>query len=434
MTTHQDAAFDLLVEAGAARTEAEYYFHVVNRSVAVVPYDRASVWDTRKTPHLIAVSGNARPDPKGAFASDWSVALGGLKDPSAPGQLAPDRFTIPNAIHAISEQTGGLSAWWTPLPGRDAALLFERWGDGTFSPDDGAALDRLAAGYAVIRPGIGSARLGRGGRKWLWRLVALAVVVAVLALVRLPLRVVAECEVVPREPRIVTAPMDGVVEEVLVTPGTWVEAGTVLAEYDTRLMEEELNISRRQVEVVEAQLASAMARGFTEARSRGDIALLEARLAQERARLQAMEIRYSRKRVVAPVSGMVQLDDARAWRGRPVATGQAILWLVQPDDTRIDLWLPQDDRIDIAVDKPVGVHLYALGGEPRLARLRYVSPFAGAGPDGIHAFPAEAKWLDDSLSLPLGLRGTAFLYGDEVSLGYWLLRRPLAWTRRWLGV
>ncbi len=433
MTMPRDAAFDLVLEAGAARTEAEYYFHLVNRSVAVVHYDRASVWAVGKPPRLLALSGNVRPDPKGQFVANWTTALRGLKDPGTAGPLLPERFTTPDAISTIAGQTDGLSAWWAPLPGRDVALLFERWGDGTFSPEEGGALERLAAGYAVVRPGGGSVRRGRV-RPWLWRIAALAAVVAVLVLVRLPLRVVAECEVAPREPRIVTAPMDGVVEDVLATPGAWVEAGTVLAEYDTRLMEEELNISRRQVEVVEAQLASAMARGFTDARSRGDIALLEARLATEQARLQAMEIRYSRRRIVAPVSGLVQLDDARAWRGRPVATGQAILWLVQPDDTRIDLWLPQDDRIDIATDKPVAVHLYALGGEPNLARLRYVSPFAGPGPDGIHAFPAEAEWLDESFSPPLGLRGTAFLYGDEVSLGYWLLRRPLAWTRRWLGV
>ncbi|MCC8166173.1 MAG: HlyD family secretion protein [Planctomycetes bacterium] len=433
MTRNKDAAFDLVIEAGAARGERKYPSPGVPGAGGVVTPPRASVWAVRKAPHLLTVSGNVRPDPKGAFVSNWSTVLHGLKDADKAGPLAPERFANPDALHTIADQTGGLSTWWTPLPGRDLALLFERWGEGAFSPDEGDALERLAAGYAVVRPGGGPVRRGRVG-SWLWRLVALAAVVAVLALVRLPLRVVAECEVAPREPRIVPAPMDGVVEDVLVAPGAWVEAGTVLAEYDTRLMEEELNISRRQVEVVEAQLASAMARGFTEARSRGDIALLEARLAQERARLQAMEIRYARKRIVAPVSGMVQLDDARAWRGRPVATGQAILWLVQPDDTRIDLWLPQDDRIDIAVDKPVGVHLYALGGEPRLARLRYVSPFAGPGPDGIHAFPAEADWLDESFSPPLGLRGTAFLYGDEVSLGYWLLRRPLAWTRRWLGV
>ena len=34
----------------------------------------------------------------------------------------------------------------------------------------------------------------------------------------------------------------------------------------------------------------------------------------------------------------------------------------------------------------------------------------------------------------MGLKGTAILYGDEVPLGYWLIRRPLAAVRRFIGI
>ena len=33
----------------------------------------------------------------------------------------------------------------------------------------------------------------------------------------------------------------------------------------------------------------------------------------------------------------------------------------------------------------------------------------------------------------LGLHGTAKVYGEEVSLGYYLLRRPLSALRAWTG-
>jgi hypothetical protein len=110
------------------------------------------------------------------------------------------------------------------------------------------------------------------------------------------------------------------------------------------------------------------------------------------------------------------------------------MWLVDPDDTRLAIWLPQDDRIDFDPARPVGIHLTAIGGEARTARLTYVSSFSQPTPDGVYAFPAEAEWLDGAKPPPLGLRGTASIYGEEVTLGYWLMRRPLAWARRWLGV
>jgi multidrug efflux pump subunit AcrA (membrane-fusion protein) len=274
-------------------------------------------------------------------------------------------------------------------------------------------------------------------RRWLrpalW-LCLLAAVAALLAVVRVPLRVVANCEVVAKNPRLVSAPLDGVIDEVVAKPGQIVAEGDAIAVYDSRLMEEELKISRRQVEVVRAELASARARGFAESRYRGDTALLEARLEQELARLEALEVRFARRRITAPVAGTVQLDDARAWRGRPVATGQAILWLVNPADSRVKVMLPQDDRIDFDGTRPISVHLHALGGEGRAARLTYVSSFAQTGQDGIAYFPAEAEWEDGGSPPPLGLRGTASIYGQETSLGYWLFRRPLSWARRWLGV
>lgn len=429
-----DVSLDLLLGAAQASGRDELLFHIVNRSVAATPYDRASAWDLRGRPILLAVSGNATPDPRAPFAAAWSALIRAMKKRNAGGILGPGSFFNPDAFEKMSETTGGLSAVWCVLPERRVGFLFERWGEAPFRPEEVAGLERLVRAYALAWKSRGRAA---GRRRWLrplfW-LVFLAAAGTAMALVRVPLRVVASCEVVARNPHLVSAPMEGVIDEVLVAPGGVVKKGDDIAVYDSRLMEEELKVTRRQVEVVEAQLASARARAFADVRYRGEVALLEARLEQELARLDALEVRFSRRRVVASADGMVQLDDARAWRGRPVSTGQAIMWLVDPDDTRVKLWLPQDDRIDFDMSRPVHVHLHALGGEGRAARLTYISSFAQPGPDGLYAFPAEAEWETEGGQPPLGLRGTASIYGQETSLGYWLFRRPLAWLRRWLGV
>lgn len=425
---------DIVLLAGNARGRDELYFTIVNRSVAVRRYDRASLWTTGWWPGVVAVSGNEKADPRASFGNTWSAALRDLKYKRIPSILTADSFRNPKTYANATAKTETPSVAWVPLPKRKVGVLFERWGGEPFGKDDLDELDRLMRAYSLVWKG----KRGVGGvLKWFrlifWASVLAALVVAAVV-VRLPLRVVADCEVTAMSPRLISAPMDGVVDEVLVSPGQQVNEGDRLAVYDSRLMEEELKISRRQVEVVEAELASARARGFADSRYRGETALLEARLEQELARLEALEVRFSRRVVTAPTAGMVQLDDARAWRGRPVSTGQAILWLVDPDDTRLTIWLPQDDRIDIDPKMPVKVHLYAMGGQSREATLTYVSSFAQPTPDGGYAFPAEAVWSDKGKSPPLGLRGSASLYGEEVSLGYWLFRRPMAWVRRWAGI
>ena len=426
-------ALDIILLAGRSRSREELFFTIVNRSVTLCRYDRASLWSLDRRPAPLAVSGAEAPDRRAAFASSWSTALRVLRDRRSGGRLGEESFAKSGVWRDATAKTGGLSALWFPVPGRDAGILFERWEGGDFSPAEEKTLADLTEAYALVWRGVRRRRPLRIVRALVW-LVLLAGVAAALALVRVPLRVVAMCEVTARNPRLISAPMDGVVEEFLVTPGQRVKAGERLALYDSQLMDEELKISRRQVAVVEEELSGARARGFSDARYRGEISILEARLEQENARLEALEARYSRRVVTAPVDGMVQIDDARAWRGRPVSTGQALMWLVDPEDTRATLWLPQDDRIEMDFAHPIYVHLNAMGGEPRSARLTYVSSFAQSGAEGGYAFPAEADWLEKGKSPPLGLRGTASIYGEETSLGYWLLRRPMAWARRWLGV
>ena len=429
-----DVSLDLLLGAAQAGSRDELLFTIVNRSVAQTPYDRASAWDLCGRPTLLALSGNATPDQRAPFAAAWSGLIRDMKNRNAGGILEAKLFSAPAAFEQVGETTGGLSAVWCVLPERRVGFLFERWGDMPFRTEEAGALGRLVRAYGLAWKSRGRSVGGRRVLRSLLWLVFLAAAAAAMALVRVPLRVVATCEVAARNPLLVSAPMEGVIDEVFVAPGSGVKKGDDIAAYDSRLMEEELKVTRRQVEVVEAQLASARARAFSDVRLRGDVALLEARLEQELARLDALEVRFSRRLVSAPADGMVQLDDARAWRGRPVSTGQAILWLVDPDDTRVKLWLPQDDRIDFDMARPVHIHLHALGGEGRTARLTYVSSFAQPGPDGAYYFPAEAEWEKSGGQPPLGLRGTASIYGQETSLGYWLFRRPLAWFRRWAGV
>lgn len=424
-----DALALILAAAGSADRSA-LAFHAVNRTVAAAAYDRAAWWDMRGVPAPLAVSGLETLDAKSRFVATWRRLLADATD----GGKAKEPIRLPPVpLSGGGAEEVASCAVWLPLPETGQGICFERWGGDAFTDGEIGLLRQVCAGYALAWRALGGR--GRGGlsRRALGWLIFFVLLAAALCWIKAPLRVMAGCEVTARSPVLIAAPMDGVIEEVTVRPGQEVGKGDVLAVYNPRLMEEELNLTLRRVAVVEAELASARARGFSEQRYRSEVSLLEARLEQERARLEGTETRMAMLRVTAPTAGMVQMDDARAWRGKPVATGQAVMWLVNPRDSRVSLWLPQDDRIEFDPARPVFVYLQALGGEPRRARLTHVSTFAQLSPDGVYAFPAEAEWIDDGEPPPLGLRGVASLTGGEVRLGYWLFRRPMAAIRLWLG-
>jgi len=71
---------------------------------------------------------------------------------------------------------------------------------------------------------------------------------------------------------------------------------------------------------------------------------------------------------------------------------------------------------------------------PLPASVYRVSYDATEGPDGSLGFIVKSTF-DKDVALPrIGLKGTAKIYGDKVTLFYYLMRRPLASLRQNLGL
>jgi biotin carboxyl carrier protein len=341
----------------------------------------------------------------------------------------------------LVQRTTGLSVVWLPIlvEGRVVAgLWLERWARRRFTADTVARLEPLGLAYGVAWRGVdgqrGALKRWLSARKWIVAAVTMPLVSIALAFVPVPLRIVAPCEIVPKEPAAITAPLSGVIDEVLVLPGRSVEAGDLLAFYDKRVALEELKVAEEQVQIIASDLQRARVQGFDEPAARAEVALLENRLEQEQTRLRIARHRADQLEIRAPVAGTLMLDDPHQWRGRPVQVGERIMLIVDTQRTRVRIRLPQTDNIDFDQDRPLKVILDSDPRGRRNATLRFVASHSQHGPDGAPYFRAEADWIEPQADLRIGLQGTAVLYGDDVSLGYWLLRRPLAAVRKLCGI
>jgi hypothetical protein len=78
------------------------------------------------------------------------------------------------------------------------------------------------------------------------------------------------------------------------------------------------------------------------------------------------------------------------------------------------------------------MYLNATPLSPVAAKIRYVAYDAVSRPDGTYAYRVRAK-LDDDTSHRVGLKGTVKLSGGWVPLAYWVMRRPVAVVRQYLG-
>ncbi len=133
----------------------------------------------------------------------------------------------------IKELSRELSVYWLPLaPWGEPSygIWFERWQDNGWDEKSGHFLSLLSQSYTAAfervepRTFFNRAKQKIVNRKRLWGL-ALCVLIAVLFW-RVPLRVVAPCEIVPEDPYLVTAPLNGVISEVVVDSGADVARAT----------------------------------------------------------------------------------------------------------------------------------------------------------------------------------------------------------------
>ena len=119
--------------------------------------------------------------------------------------------------------------------------------------------------------------------------------------------------------------------------------------------------------------------------------------------------------------------------GRPVRLGERLLEVADTRGAEVEIWLPSADNIPLPEGAEVSLFLNVDPSQVREARLTHVNYRAELAPDGELAYRAHAV-LSDADNLPrVGWRGTAKVEGEQVTLGYYLFRRPWATLRSWTG-
>lgn len=268
-----------------------------------------------------------------------------------------------------------------------------------------------------------------GGR----RAIAIAAAVLLVALLPVHLDTLAPGEVAAVDTVPVTAPFDGVIADIPVRPYQAVRAGETLVVFDAQELAMKRDVALRSLDVAEAELTSLRNQAFLDMDSKAKLAVAEQKVALERENAAYAQERFERHRLVAATDGVVIFDDRFNWRGKPAQTGQAVMTLAKPEHKELHIDLPVAGLIPTRVGAEVKLFLDMDPSTAIPARLHRLGIEARPTPAGGLAYRYVAV-LEDGARLQLGARGTAKIYGERVSLAYYLFRRPLAALRQFLGI
>lgn len=442
------------VRCRQARSIHALAFSLVNETWQLHPYRQAQFWRKGAAGvELMAVSGLATLAEDSPFTV-WARKVMRTLWPSLGDQLCyVDLATLeasgkpaPQLAALTPELIQGWEEWWPPHvlfvplradgqtlavhlilldepPTKNVMSLFARL-QSTWSYCAWALLNQRRVPL--------SQRLPRSRKGWL-------IAVAMLALLALPVRqsALAPGELVATHGFAVSAPLDGVIASFQVQPNQMVSAGALLFTLDDTTLRNRQEVAARSLEVAGAELLSAQQRAFDDSKARSEVATLQGRIAERRAELTAVQEQLQRMEVRAPRDGIAVFTDTNDWQGRPVSTGERIMQLADPNDVGVLLYLPVADAIALEEGARIRLFLHVSPLDPINATLTQTSYQSVLSPDGVASYRLRAKLVseDDAASVSrIGLKGTAKVYGQKVSLAYYLMRRPLSALRQWSGL
>ncbi len=271
-----------------------------------------------------------------------------------------------------------------------------------------------------------------GQRWWQWPLTRWALVALVVLLFPVHLTVLAPGELVPAQPAVIRAPLEGVIDTFHVQPNQSVKKGQPLFGFDEALIQSRLDVTRQALATAETEYRQTTQQALADSKYKVQLAVLTGKIEEKRAEAIFVADQLSRARVLAPQDGIALFDDPSEWIGRPVAVGERIMRIATPGDVEVEAWVPLADAIPLADDAAVSLYLNASPLSSVDARMRYLAHDAVERPDGTYAYRLRAR-LEGATNHRIGLKGTAKLRGDWVPMLYWVLRRPLAGIRSTLG-
>ncbi|MEO8203197.1 MAG: HlyD family efflux transporter periplasmic adaptor subunit [Betaproteobacteria bacterium] len=425
----------------ACKSLRELVFVAANEGFNVLRFDQAIIWqyDLRSQVVVEAVSGLAEVTAEAPYVQWLGRAATHFSE--APGQPV-----VVSALADLPQSLAEDGAEWVPDQIMHCALLSPEGltlGGLFFARDEPYTdVERAVAQWMAAATGFALwawRRDYRPVRRWLRRtstkrlILAVALFAALLSFVPVRLSALAGAEITPVRPYPITAPVEGVVDSVKVTPNQIVAADEPLVVLNDTTTRNKLAVSVKALDIAKADLQRAINKSFSDDASKGELNVLDARVREKVAEVAFLSEMLDRYTISAPQGGLAIFADSEEWRGRPVQPGERIMVIADPSMVEVTVYVPPEDAIQLELGAEVHVFLNVDPLFPLKAKIVQTSYETITMPDNSLAYIVKAQLAPGPLPR-IGLRGTAKVYAEEVSLGYYLMRKPILFFRKSLGI
>ncbi len=425
-----------------AQSISELQFLIANETRRLIVYRQAYVFRSRRNqrlPYQVEAASSVSVVERDAPLIRWlERVVGTLKSVrEATEPICVSETDCPDDLKDEWKEFSFSYALWCPLRLSDKSCVGGLWlvKEGPWLDDELILVKRLCETYAHAWNAL--RRQGTVGfRERIPRPLLWAALLGVFAALFLPVRLstLAPAEVIAKDPAVVSAPMDGVIADILVPPNTFVHEGQTLLMYEDTNLRNQYEVGEKNLAVALAQYHKAARAAFSDPESKAQVPLLKAE-----AELRETERDYTRElleqvEVKAPQAGLLLYSDKADWIGRPVVVGERIMEIADPARVEVRIDLPVSDAIVLREGAPVKVFLNASPLNSLPAEVSHASYHAEVLPGDVLAYRVKARLESSATDVRIGWQGTAKIYGEDVSLFFLLFRRPISAFRQFMGL
>ena len=246
----------------------------------------------------------------------------------------------------------------------------------------------------------------------------------------LPVRlsVLAPLEVDAKNPYVVTSAINGVIEEVKVFPNDKVSKDQQIVQFDDVDFNNNYLVAKRTLEVAKAELFTASQSSFLDPKQKSQISQLENQVKLKEAELEYAKDQLEKTKIFAKEEGVAIINNPNDWKGKPVTTGERIFLIANPSSIELKIMLPVSDAIFLEENAIVKAFFDNDPTNSWDGRVKYISFKPELTEQNILSYRiiADFKDINENGYLPsIGLRGTAKIYSKNVSLFFYLFRKPI---------
>jgi len=358
------------------------------------------------------------------YAADTELKTRRFQSDNLPADLAQTwkEYSLPHAV-------------WAPLRTPSGKVLGGLWlaRELPWEDSDLGLLERLCETYAHAWQSLPKPVAKSIFKRPAVRYGAFALLLGLLIPVRMS--ALAPVEVVPKQPLVVSAPLDGVIAEVTIAPNQTVSEGQLLMRFEDTVLRNDYAVAEKTLAIAQAEHLRAMQGAFGDEKNKADVALLSAKVDLARAERDYARDVLGKVEVKAARSGIAIFRDQSDWDGKPVRTGERIMEIADPHRIALRINLPVKDAIALQNGVEVRAFFDADPLHPISALVSQASYQAEVMPGDLLAYRVDADLQEASLpqNVRIGWQGTAKVYGERAPVLYYLFRRPISAMRQYLG-